>query len=899
VKKSRATAFAARLAGLARGVRASMLETLAHPGPARHLQEALGKALGHPLAAPAFADLVAQTVTYGLLVARVARPQGAAGAGLAGLAPVTSPFVQELLERFLALGAGPAGPAFEAIVAFLNAPGTALATLFQADPPGDPVLQFFEDFLAAYAPAERRQRGVFYTPQPVVSFLVRASQDLLRSGFGLEEGLASTATWGEVAAANPGLRVPAGTDPGRPFVQILDPATGTGTFLVEVVEVIHRTLQTRWRAEGLDGPQRLEAWNAYVPAHLLPRLHGFEVMMAPYAIAHLKLGLKLLETGYRFQSPERARIYLTDALEPAGPARPTRALKALARETRDVAALKQRQRFTVILGNPPYSGISANRSATADRLVDAYRTVDGRALNERKLWLQDDYVKFIRLAQTTLEATGCGLLGFITNHGYLDNGTFRGMRQSLLNTFGHLAVLDLHGNANRPAAAPGGGPDQNVFAIRQGVAMLFGTRGGRRAAVEHGELWGARDAKCAWLAAHDLGQAGLVPLAPDAPFHFLRPQVTSHREEYDAFWKLNELMPVHAAGIITARDHFVVALEPGALLERLGAFRDPARGDADLRAAYFAGRGSTQYPDGDTRSWKLPEARLRVAADPQWRERVRPCSYRPFDVRHLYWTPGMVDWPRSRVMGHMVAGSNLALHVCRQSVGAHWAHALVARGLIDDCYVSNKTKERGYAHPLHLHGAQGTTANFAPPFLAALRLPDATPEVIFQYLYAIFYSPGYRLRYAEFLKLDFPRVPLPRTPGLLHQLAALGGELVALHLLETPGLAAAGPVYAGPEQPVVGRVTWSGDTVWLGPGSGFHGVPEPVWTFQLGGYQVCRKWLKDRKGHPLGPGERSHFQSLVAALAQTRQVMARIDQVIDAQGGWPGAFQGRQQEAGP
>jgi predicted helicase len=899
MKGSRAKGFAARMADLARDVRSRMLDALARPGPARALQAALRKALGHELSAPQFADLVAQTVTYGLLTARVARPGGITDAHLASLAPVTSPFLNELLERFLALGTTEAGPAFEAVVTFLNAPGTGLEALFQADPPGDPVLQFFEDFLAAYAPAQRKRHGVFYTPQPVVSFLVRTTHDLLRSGFGLEEGLASTATWAEVAAGNPGLGVPAGTDPASPFVQILDPATGTGTFLVEVVEVIHRTLQDRWRAEGLDEALRLEAWNAYVPRHLLPRLHGFELMMAPYAVAHLKLGLKLVETGYRFQGQERARIYLTNALEPARRSRGS-APSALAQEAQEVDALKTRRRFTVILGNPPYSGISSNRSATANRLVDAYRTVDGVALQERKLWLQDDYVKFIRLGQTTLEAAGCGLLAFITNHGYLDNGTFRGMRQSLLGTFGHLALLDLHGNANRPGGAPGGAPDQNVFAIRQGVAMVFGTRGGRKTAVEHADLWGTRDAKCAWLAGHDLGQCGLAPVTPDAPFHFLRPQTTRHRAEYDRGWKLNELMPVHAAGIITARDHFVVALEPATLLERMAAFRAPGNTDAGLRAAYFAGRGSARYADGDTRSWKLPEARRRVAEDPQWRERVRPCSYRPFDERHVYWTAGMVDWTRPGVMGHMLGGPNLALHVCRQSVGAQWAHALVARGLIDDCYVSNKTKERGYVHPLYLHGSQGATPNFAPSFMAALGLPmGVAPEAIFHYLYAILFSPAYRSRYADFLKLDFPRVPLPGTLDLLLRLAELGGELVALHLLEVPGLEGSGPAYAGPDQPVVERVIWSGDTVWLAPGCGFHGVPEAVWTFQVGGYQVCRKWLKDRKGRVLSARERAQFQSIVAALAETRRVMARIDQLIEVQGGWPGAFAGWKQEAGP
>jgi len=330
-----------------------------------------------------------------------------------------------------------------------------------------PVIHFYEHFLAAYDKQQKVSRGVFYTPRPVVSCIVRSVDELLRTEFGLEDGLADTTTWGEIVKRHGNLKIPESTPPAQAFVQILDPATGTGTFLVEVIGLIHETMIEKWTAEG-HGERKIQTfWNEYVPKHLLPRLHGYELLMAPYAIAHLKIGLKLYETGYCFGSDERARVYLTNALEPPGQGQLTLGfLPALAREVQAVNEIKRKQRFTVVIGNPPYSGLSSNMGPWIDGLLKgllpdgtatpSYYHVSGKPLGERKVWLQDDYVKFIRLSQWLLDATGAGVHGYISNHGYLDNPTFRGMRWSLMQSFRRIRVLDLHGNLKKKEAPPEG-----------------------------------------------------------------------------------------------------------------------------------------------------------------------------------------------------------------------------------------------------------------------------------------------------------------------------------------------------------------------------------------------------------------------------------------------------------
>ena len=953
-----------RLAALACAIRDRTKTAVAiesETGPLTKLMKAFQTALVHDLDAAGFADMYAQTIAYGLLSARITDPARRTADDFAAHMR-TNPFLRELLETFLSVGgrrgrAGGPGIDFDElgvseVVELLDDANmeAVIRDFGDRNPREDPVIHFYEHFLAAYDREQKLKRGVFYTPRPVVSYIVRSIDVLLRTEFGLADGLADTTTWGEMVKRQEDLKVPEDTSPTDAFVQILDPATGTGTFLVEVIDLIHKEMVEKWKAQSYSEAEVQALWNQYVPRHLLPRLHGYELLMAPYAIAHLKIGLKLYETGYRFESDERARVYLTNALEPSGEGQLTLGfLPALAHEAEAVNEIKRHRRFTVVMGNPPYAGLSSNmgpwiRGLLKGRLPDgtatsSYYHVDGEPLGERKVWLQDDYVKFIRLSQWLLDDTGTGVHGYITNHGYLDNPTFRGMRWSLMRSFSRIRVLDLHGNLKKRETSPDGGRDINVFDIQQGVAVgLFTKAVAGTGWVYHADLWGEREQKYRWLWEHGSADSEWGALEPRAPFHLFEPFDDTRTGAYYAWPQINEVMAVNVTGIVTARDDFVIDFDRRALRDRIADLRSESRSDDAIRTKYFVGRGSKKYPPGDSRGWKLPAARQRVREDRQWDERYAPVLYRPFDIREMYYVPWMVDWPRTETMPHLMAGENVALIACRQQARGddEWAQAFATSQIAESCAISNITREINYIFPLYLYpglgradrslfsrwtkGKDGRTPNLESGFVGQLVattelrfLSDGRgnlretlgPEDILAWIYAVFHSPEYRARHEAQLKLDFPRVPLPGGTNLFRRLTSAGHRLLSFHLFESPALDDTITDYAGPKNPAVGRVGWSDGTVWLDaartnarqgyratkPGQfGFHGVPEEVWDFHIGGYQVCYKWLKDRKGRRLSDEDVAHYQRIVVALNETVRVMAEIEEVIEAHGGWPGAF---------
>jgi len=497
------------------------------------------------------------------------------------------------------------------------------------------------------------------------------------------------------------------------------------------------------------------------------------------------------------------------------------------------------------------------------------------------------------------------------------------MRQSLMGTFECIRLLDMHGNTTKKEQSPDGSYDKNVFDIKQGVAVNLATRSGSKTGIFHTDLWGEREEKYSWLSAHNVTDSTTTLLSPDSPFYFFDPQNVDFRAEYEEGWKVTEIMPSNTTGFVTARDHFVVGFSEIELVERMAEFAGRSLSDADIRSRYFAGKGSSKYDDGDSRGWKLPEARKRVQADKQWKHRVVDCLYRPLDPRKIYWCDWMVDWPRPEVTRHLLAGDNFGLNIGRAGQvidQGQWNIIFCTRSVTE----FNLFRRGGNSlFPLWLYeddsdaqGALGTTEhkrlNIKPTFLKALAqrltLPASgqfevprglTPEDIFHYIYAVFHSPGYRTRYAEFLKIDFPRVPLTGSLELFRALTKLGGELVALHLLESPKLDKPITEFIGKGREVV-KVGYTDGTVWIDAGgskakttagtSGFRGVSEDVWNFHIGGYQVCEKWLKDRKGRTLTKDNIAHYHKIVIALSETIRLMAEIDQVINQYGGWPGAF---------
>lgn len=569
--------LAVRLADLARDIRkrcnaAMKIET--EKGPLRSLMRAFKEALIHDLKEDDFADMYAQTISYGLLSARVSRPAGMTASDLSDMVPPqTNPFLKELLETFLNVGGRKwstdrgriTGIDFdelginEVVDTLREANMEAVLRDFgNRNPTEDPVIHFYELFLKEYDAKKRLQRGVFYTPRPVVSYIVRSVHELLQTEFGLPDGLADTATWADMLKKHKDLKLPEieVVDPkthkvsrrpieaSTPFVQILDPATGTGTFLVEVIEVIYNHLRARWAKEGHGDLWIDKKWNEYVPRHLLPRLHGYELMMAPYAIAQMKLSLKLYATGYTFGSGERVRIYLTNALEPPQDFSDTfeQMAPALAHEAKAVNDVKRHQRFTVVIGNPPYAGHSLNNQVEwiVDKVHDYKRGYPELQKPGQAKWLQDDYVKFIRLAEHSVDSSAFGVLGYITNHSYLDNPTFKGMRRHLIETFSRLSLLDLHGNAKKKEKMPDGSPDDNVFDIQQGVAVILARRGSVLRSVDHQDLVGSRESKYAWLltSSHQPRGASAIPTATD--LCLFRPRDDALSGEYSSFLALDE-----------------------------------------------------------------------------------------------------------------------------------------------------------------------------------------------------------------------------------------------------------------------------------------------------------------------------------------------------------------------
>lgn len=926
-----------RLADLAKAIRGRITAALAietEGGPLTKLMKAFQVSLVHDLDADGFADMYAQTIAYGLLSARIADPQKKTADDFAGHMR-TNPFLRELMETFLKVGgrkgkAGGPGIDFDElgvaeVVELLDTAKmeAVIRDFGDRNPEEDPVIHFYELFLKEYDAKKRLQRGVFYTPRPVVSYIVRSVDELLRTKFGLEDGLADTTTWVEMTRRHENLTIPDGVSPDQDFVQILDPATGTGTFLVEVIDLIHRTLVAKWKKQGKSDRDVEALWNEYVPAHLLTRLHGYELLMAPYAIAHLKIGLKLYETGYHFGSEERARIYLTNALDPTHDFSGTLefAIPALAHEAQAVNNIKKKQRFTVVIGNPPYSGLSANLTESARSLVGRFKLIDGQKITERGALqfeknLQDDYIKFIAFIEDRLLATDVGTSGIICNHGFVDNPTLRGLRWSLLRTYSDLWILDLHGNVNRGKEKLGSSDDQNVFDIKDaGVAILLcarlGSRNLNRFKVKRDDLWGNRKlTKYPFLLSKTVinGDWQEVGVLPD--LFLFRAIKSAGGDEYSSWHKVTSIFPLHSIGIITARDSYVIDFEPEPVVKRAKSFRDSGLSDEET---------CRELGIPIKKGWNIKRARERIRQVKDIGSCVRPLLYRPFDQRPVFYHESLIwgmAWP---VMQHMIDGGNIALITSRMTKGETFNHVLVSSGLSEVILLSSKTSNNAFVFPLYLR-ASGDSLRFAKQtnlsrgFFSALvealkasnnaaKIEDLVqPRKVFDYIYAVLHSPSYRMRHAEMLAVDFPRIPLPSTPQLFDDLANLGDELVSLHLMESHSTEHSIAAYSGPHHPEVKRVGWSDDTVWLDQRHeraarrvpvgtiGFRGVSEAVWNFRVGGYQVCEKWLKDRKGRTLTKDDIAQYQKIVVTLSETIRLMKKVDEVIERHGGWPGAF---------
>ncbi len=842
-----------------------------------------------------FADMFAQTLAYGLFAARVHTPESEdfTRKSAAYAIPKTNPFLRKLFSEI----GGVDMPdtiawAVDDIVELLNHADLAevLKDFGKGKGKEDPVVHFYETFLAAYDPKMRELRGVYYTPEPVVSYIVRSIDHLLKTRFNRPKGLADE------------------------NALILDPATGTATFLYFVVDQIHQKFA---KQKG--------AWDGYVSKHLLNRIFGFELLVAPYSVAHLKLGMQLQETGYQFGSDQRLGIYLTNTLEEAAKKTEQLFQSWIADEANAAAKIKRDDPILVVLGNPPYSKFSANRSQDEEgeltfigELIEDYKVVDGKPLGERNpKWLQDDYVKFVRFAQWRIDKTEEGVVGLITNHGYLDNPTFRGMRRSLMQSFNEIYIYNLHGNIRKAETAPDGTADENVFDIQQGVSIILCTKQKgkeKTASVRYADLWGSRAGKYESLAENNLKSTMWTKIVPTTPLYLFVPQDTARRTEYEKAWLVPHIFNTFASTVTTARNDFSMAYDPETLVRRINDLKDKSTDDETLR---------TKYGLKDVSYWTLSQARKELFTLQAARDFVKPYCYRPFDFRFVFYHASVCERLRPEVMQHMFH-DNLAFLTHRPQSPPDFTFAFCTKMMGDQCVAANKSVGGGnsFQFPLYLYDIekkkkgnwgkaitmalfepsaeyQTRRPNLSPAFLKALaeklKLPQTqphnlpkgiTPEDIFHYAYAVFHAPTYRTRYAEFLKIDFPRLPLTSDLKLFRALAKKGEELVALHLMESKRLnhfLTTFPMKGSNEVEKV-HYTDKDKRVWINAQQFFGSVPKAVWEFQIGGYQVCEKWLKDRKRRKLTYQDIEHYQKIVAALSETIRLMKEIDAAIPK---WP------------
>ncbi|MDA7635365.1 DNA methyltransferase, partial [Alphaproteobacteria bacterium] len=723
----------------------------------------------------------------------------------------------------------------------------------------DPVMHFFEGFLQEYDSKIRKDRGVFYTPQPVVSFIVSSVDEQLRMEFGLEDGLADTTTWGELAKRTANVAIPEGISPDQAFVQILDPATGTGTFPVEVIDLIYKTMIAKWQSHGNSEAKIKELWNEYVPKHLLPRLHGYELMMAPYAIAHMKIGLKLYETGYGFKSDERARIYLTNALQPADDFFNTFSfiIPTLASEVQAVNDVKFRHKFTVLIGNPPYLREAGPAKGWIGELMTAYKMEPGGKvkLNERNPKnLNDLYVQFIRLFSWLVEESGCGVIGLISNNGYLNNPTFRGMRWHILKTFQRIYVLDLHGNSKKKEVTPEGKPDQNVFDIQQGVSILVASKTNKKidglCEVEHKDLWGERQDKYQTLSAGNLSSFDLeIVQSPEPQYSFVK-QDFEVFEKYKKGFSIKSFMPINSIGIVTARDELTIDSNIDVLWQRVLDFS--ASEPEEARERYKLGN--------DVSEWKVVWAQDDLKQNLS-KENIVQITYRPLDIRWTYYTGnsrGFMGRPRSSVMKHMIQLDNIAIATGRSNKNPDVDHFYVVNNLMETKCAESSTGSNIF--PLYLTDPKvkiekNPIINFEPILFKKLQDLATSPEhgmpneiEVFDYIYGILYCPAYRKTYADFLKIDFPFIPWPSNPNEFWSISSKGTQLRGLHLMNLDSIGQTGYPLIGEGSNTVSKPKFLDDKVWINESQYFNQVPKVSWEFSIGGYQPAQKWLKYRKG---------------------------------------------------
>jgi predicted helicase len=875
----------------ARRIRDDILETFELGAPDNHalvqIFNLMRRMLVHDLSKSMFADMYSQTLVYGLFVARYndLTPNSFSRAEARSLVPKTNPFLRHFFDHIV-------GPDFDdtlsravdelcEVFRVSDVPSLVHAHLGKSPSrsASDPIIHFYEDFLHAYDPLLRKRMGAYYTPVPVVNFIVRQVDAILRNQFSLPQGLGDAS---RVAIEQPSGQVTKLRSPvdGRRTirydkqlveyhrVQILDPAVGTATFLNETVKLISQ------KFVGQEGQ-----WRAYVNDDLLPRLNGFELMMAPYTIAHLKLGMTLEDLGVSTLS-RRIGVYLTNTLEEGIPEQPdifTFGLaEAVTQEGEQAGRVKTDYPVMVVLGNPPYSVISSNLSEYQRGLIEEYKYVEGARITEKgalrlEMNLNDDYVKFIAFAQNTIGKTGQGILAYVNNNTWLEANSHRGMRYSLLSIFDEIYIINLS-NASRG--------DENVFDIKQKVCMnIFVRKPGERrdeiAIVHRVDLSGKRIKKFKWLRESDIDSIEWTSFTPRGPQYELVDRDWEVGGIYTDFIPIDEIFMKMSTTVLTARDKFAIDFSKEALAERVKEFSNLKLSEEIMASRY--GLKSNAH-------WNLPERRAEFHLKRLGPESIiQRYDYRPFDTRWLAYDDSIVQCTRNVVMRHVVGHKNIVLTTCRFITGDTWNHVFIGDKLVDDSYVSNRSKERGQAFVLYLFEGDGQRrANLSRSGLKSLLKnvsEKVTPEEVVDYIYAVLHSTPYRTTYLEFLRIGFPRIPPPSSAAEFRELGRLGARLRLTHLMEDRSVDDLITTYPIVGADVVEHVSYGNGNVYINDNQYFGQVPPSVWSYAIGAYRPAEKWLKDRRGMKLSSAGIVHYQKMIKALSETLETVESIDRV--------------------
>lgn len=846
-------------------------------GDLASLLDTFKELLIHDLTEEKFADIYAQTIVYGMFAARLQdkTPDTFSVEEAARLIPGTNPFLQGIFRAIAGFKVD------DSIVWIVE----ALAEMFRAiDLPKvmekfgrsngqkDPLIYFYEDFLKKYNPKEKIKNGVFYTPDAVADFIVNSVDDILKCTFNIPNGLADTST---IKANEPtrnndkeeGERC-AYID--RHRVQILDPAVGTATFPAKIVKKIFESMQ------GNQG-----AWQDYVDRHLLPRLNGFEFMMAPYVIAHLKLNMIFSKTPYSPSADNRLRIFLTNSLEECEKDVPS-FWQWLARETNEANNIKRHARVMVMVGNPPYSSSSANKGSGIQKLLEDYK----KGLRERRNQQNDDYIKFIRLAQHYVDHNGEGTVAYITNNSFINGVTHRQMRKSLLDSFNEIYILNLHGSKRNSDVSQG--VDENVFDIKQGVCISFFIKStsshynvGR---VFYSDLYGTREGKYHYLQSTSFRDVSWKELAVKPPYYFFIPKNLDGVEEYDKGFSVAKMFPEHTSGLQTKRDRVNVFFSK----EEAECVKHDflTLTEAELKNKYDLENG---------RDWSIANAK-RDLEKTIVEDRI---DYRPFDIRWTNYTgttKGIMGYPRRETNQHIIGKENIALITCRQQSTFDFQHAFVSTHISDMCSISAQSKESSYVFPLYLYSDQdqeqtqlipddGRIVNLDAKLWGKLNESVgriASPIEVFDYIYGVLYTPSYRAQFNEFLQIDFPKIPYPKNEKEFIRTASIGHKLRELHLMRTTPKNTTVAFNISGDNIIAAKkkgkgVRFEDGKVHINTTQYFENVPELAWNFYIGGYRPAQKWLADRAGRSLSYDDIEHYRQIISVLVETHRLMLELD----------------------